>query len=67
MALSFNLEKGVYATTFLTNLFELKENLPLPKWIKPKEYDIKKLLDIGSIKAVKEIFGEIISSPMILY
>ncbi len=57
-ALSFVLEKGVYATTFLMNLLEIKEGLPLPHWVKPKEYDIKKLLGLGSIKAVGKIFGD---------
>ncbi|MCD6094357.1 tRNA pseudouridine(13) synthase TruD [bacterium] len=65
--LSFILEKGAYATTFLMNLFEIFQGLPLPDWVNPQEYDIKKLLGIGSIRAVKEIFGEVISSPMVLY
>ena len=55
VALSFILEKGVYATTFLMNLFDFKESLPLPEWVDTQEYDIKKVLGIGSIEKVKEI------------
>lgn len=67
VALSFVLEKGVYATTFLMNLFEFSEGLPVPEWIKTKEYDTKKLLGLGSLEAVKEIFGKNISSPLVLF
>jgi tRNA(Glu) U13 pseudouridine synthase TruD len=67
VALSFALEKGVYATTFLANFFEIKEGLPLPEWVKTDEYDTKKLLGLGSLKAVKEIFKENISSRVVLF
>lgn len=67
VALSFALEKGVYATTFLANFFEIKEGLPLPEWVKTDEYDIKKLFGIGSLEAVKEIFKENISSRVVLF
>lgn len=67
IALSFALEKGAYATTFLANFFEIKEGLPLPEWVKTDEYDAKKLLGIGSIEAVKEIFKENISSHTVLF
>ena len=67
VVLSFALQKGVYATTFLMNFFEIQEGLPLPEWVKTQKYDTKKLLGIGSIEAVKNIFGEKISSPMVLY
>jgi tRNA pseudouridine13 synthase len=53
--LSFILEKGAYATTFLANLFELETGEPIPEWVKTKEYDIKKELGIGSIEKAKEI------------
>ncbi|MCK4525241.1 MAG: tRNA pseudouridine(13) synthase TruD [Candidatus Andersenbacteria bacterium] len=65
--LSFILEKGAYATTFLANFFEIKEGLPLPKWVKPEKYDTKKLLGAGSVETVKENFGENTSSPLILF
>lgn len=55
IVLSFILEKGVYATTFLMNLFEMKQGLPLPEWVDAKEYDIKKILGIGFIEKAKEV------------
>lgn len=67
VVLSFTLEKGVYATNFLMNFFEVQEGLPIPEWINKKEYDIKKLLGIGSLEAVEKIFGNLISSRLILY
>jgi TruD family tRNA pseudouridine synthase len=54
-ALGFSLGKGSYATTFLSNLFEIKTTLPVPEWINEKEYDIKRELGIGSIESVKKI------------
>lgn len=67
VSLSFVLEKGVYATTFLANFFEIKEGLPLPEWVKTDEHDTKKLLGIGSLEAVREIFKENISSRIVLF
>lgn len=54
-ALSFALGKGSYATTFLSNLFEIKESLPIPEWVNEKEYDLKKELGIGSLESVKKL------------
>ncbi|MCK4592674.1 tRNA pseudouridine(13) synthase TruD [Candidatus Parcubacteria bacterium] len=65
--LSFILEKGAYATTFLANFFEVKEKLPIPRWIKSERYDTKKLLGTGSVEAVKENFGENVLSPLVLF
>jgi len=56
--LSFILEKGVYATTFLMNFFEISQGLPLPEWVDTQESDIKDILGIGSVKEVKKILGE---------
>lgn len=58
VALCFILEKGAYATTFLTNLFVLKEGLPVPNWVKTKEYDMKKEFKLGTIKEVKNLLGK---------
>lgn len=63
MILNFALEKGAYATTFLMNLFEIEQGLPLPEWVKTKEYDIKKILGIGSIENVKKILGKDVFVP----
>lgn len=59
---SFVLEKGVYATTFLTNFFEIETGEPIPDWVKIKEYDLKKELKMGSIQKIKEILGQDIFS-----
>lgn len=67
IALSFSLEKGVYATTFLANFFEIREGLPMPEWVKTDEVDAKKLLGIGSLEAVKDIFKKNLSSRAQLY
>jgi tRNA pseudouridine13 synthase len=58
VALTFILEKGAYATTFLTNLFEIKEGLPLPKWVREKEYDIKKEFRLGTIERAKNLLAK---------
>jgi len=67
VVLSFILEKGVYATTFLSNFFEIKEGLPLPPWVRRDSRDTKKLLGIGSLEAVNGKFGENISSHVVLF
>lgn len=56
--LSFVLEKGAYATTFLMNIFEIETGEPIPEWVNTAEFDIKKELKIGSIEKVKEILGQ---------
>lgn len=66
VALSFILDKGAYATAFLSNFFEIKDGMPLPEWVSGKEYDTKKLLGIGSTEAVNKIFGENLSSRITL-
>lgn len=60
----FFLPKGVYATTFLMNLFKLQQGLPLPRWLKTTEYDIKKLLGTGTIEPAKEILKDYIFSVL---
>ncbi|HLC99723.1 MAG TPA: tRNA pseudouridine(13) synthase TruD [Patescibacteria group bacterium] len=52
--ISFDLEKGAYATTFLAHLFTLVSGLPVPEWVKTKEYDLKETLGTGSLKETKE-------------
>lgn len=58
--ISFNLEKGSYATTFLAHIFTLTGGLPVPEWIDPQKYDFKKLLGLGSIKETYERFEKFI-------
>jgi len=52
----FTLPKGAYATTLLTNLFELSEGMPIPQWIKTKEIDAKNMLQMGTYQSLKNIF-----------
>ena len=55
---NFFLPKGAYATTFLTNLFELHEEAPIPAWVNKTEIDAKELLGQGSLARVKEVFKD---------
>lgn len=64
--LSFILEKGIYATTLLMNIFELETGEPIPEWVSFKEIDAKKELGIGSIKKIKEILGKKIFTFQVL-
>lgn len=56
--INFTLPKGAYATTFLTNLFELEQGLPVPEGISLEEIDPKEKMGEGSIKEIKEIFKD---------
>ena len=56
VVINFSLGKGAYATTFLTNLFELTQGLPIPQWVNLEEIDPKNLLGQGDIIRLKEIF-----------
>lgn len=56
--LNFSLPKGSYATTFLMNLFELYQGLPIPEWVSDEEIDPKEMLGQGSIAELKERFKD---------
>lgn len=56
--LSFSLSKGSYATTFLTQLFQLTTGVP-PKDILTDIVDTKEILGEGSIKSLTEKFKEV--------
>ena len=56
--LSFSLSKGSYATTFLTQLFQLTTGVP-PKDISNDIVDTKEILGEGSIKSLTEKFKEV--------
>ncbi len=56
--INFSLPRACYATTFLSNLFELSQGLPIPDWVSTKEIDPKEILEQGSIKEIKEIFKD---------
>lgn len=53
VVISFSLPKGSYATTFLTNLFELVQGLPIPEWVNTVQVDPKAILGEGNIENVK--------------
>jgi tRNA(Glu) U13 pseudouridine synthase TruD len=56
--LSFSLQKGCYATTFLAHLFQLTTGVP-PKNISENIIDTKEILSEGSLKNITEKFKEI--------
>lgn len=60
VVISFDLEKGAYATTFLSHLFSLKTGLPVPEWVKTKEYDLKNILGTGSTERAKKVLEKYI-------
>ncbi|MBI2607319.1 MAG: tRNA pseudouridine(13) synthase TruD [Candidatus Doudnabacteria bacterium] len=62
LAISFDLPKGSYATTFLAHIFTLIEYKPLPSWVKKQTYDLKEVLNMGTLKSVFDRFkGAIVS------
>ena len=48
--ISFSLPKGVYATTFLTAIFELFDGAPIPDWVEMTLVDTKATLEAGSVQ-----------------
>ncbi len=62
IATHFLLDKGAYATTYLTNFFKLVQGLPLPTWINQEEVDTKNELKIGSAQKTLELLKDYIFS-----
>ncbi|TSC52874.1 MAG: tRNA pseudouridine13 synthase [Parcubacteria group bacterium LiPW_72] len=62
--ISFSLDKGAYATTFLMNLFKLRQGLPIPLWLNRDEIDSKKILEIGTCAPACERLKEYIFSVL---
>lgn len=62
--ITFALEKGAYATTFLANLFELRTGLPIPDWVKTNEIDAKKILGLNDLQKIKQIFADDLYSKL---
>lgn len=54
VAISFDLEKGSYATTFLAHLFTLTSGVPVPSWVRKTEYDLKEVFGTGSLQETKK-------------
>lgn len=53
---SFSLAKGAYATTFLTEFFELYTGRPIPDWVDRNRYDIKASLGETPVKETEGKF-----------
>ncbi len=64
VAISFDLQKGAYATTILMNLFDTVTSYPIPEWVKRADVDTKKILGTGSLDEVRSELGEMIDSLM---
>lgn len=58
VVLNFTLGKGSYATTLLSNLFEIYESTPVPEWVKPAKIDPKTILKQGDLSQIREVFKE---------
>lgn len=50
----FALHKGGYATTMLSEIFDLYHGFPVPDWVKTEEIDCKKYLNEGSVQNTVE-------------
>jgi tRNA(Glu) U13 pseudouridine synthase TruD len=61
VACSFTLDKGQYATTFLSHLFTLVTGFP-PEEFSKERVDTKALLNMGSVMPLRERFDPIIRS-----
>jgi TruD family tRNA pseudouridine synthase len=58
VVICFDLPKGAYATTFFAHLFTLAGGLPYPAWLKKTEYDVKEILQQGSLAKTREVFKD---------
>ena len=58
VVMQFTLPKGAYATTFLINLFELYQGLPIPEWVSTEEIDPLRLYNNNNMEWIKERFSE---------
>lgn len=52
--INFDLPKGAYATSLLSQLFGLVEGLPLPEWVNKDEVDLKEQLNQPSLAETKK-------------
>ncbi len=60
----FCLPKAAYATTFLMNLFQLQQGIPLPEWVQRTEIDTLEKLGIGTIAPSKKLLQEYIYTTL---
>ena len=64
MIVSFDLQKGAYATTVLEELFQVVTGYPIPEWINRVDVDSKKELGTGNLDEVKNLLSEEIKNVM---
>ena len=57
---SFDLPVGAYATTFLSNFFNIQKGEPRPEWVSTERYDSKKELGESSLDIVEKVFADIL-------
>lgn len=61
---SFDLQKGAYATTVLEELFQVVTGYPISEWMSRVDVDSKKELGTGNLDKVKILLAEEISNVM---
>jgi len=64
VVLKFGLGKGSYATTLMSNFFELCLGLPIPEWVNKSEIDPKSMFRDGSLDGVKDVLKDYLYSKI---
>ena len=64
VALSFDLQKGAYATTVLEWLFEVVTGTPVPEWLSRNDMDTKQLLGTGDLTQIKTQLATALANAM---
>ena len=59
VVINFELPKGAYATTFLSNLFAIYQDSPIPKNINLTDFDAKQIINKGNLNELKNKFADI--------
>lgn len=54
--IEFSLGKGAYATTFLQNIFNLRQGTPQPEWLDKVKIDAKKIMGRIPIEKTEKLF-----------
>ncbi len=55
--LRFTLDRGSYATSFLSHALSLHEGVPVPDWVQDGDIDSLTLMGDGDLAAIKDRFG----------
>jgi TruD family tRNA pseudouridine synthase len=64
VVLKFGLGKGSYATTLMSNFFELCLGLPIPEWVNKSEIDPKSMFQEGSLDGIKDVLKDYLYSKI---